>query len=193
LSECHGDLQVVDIEGTGTIPGLPCQDAARRTDRTSAASHESVVAGVSAFARAARPAWYAVPCDGTSTEEIPMNTLRGTTRVPALAVLMASLLLAACGPGPAPADEASAPLATAAVTRPGSTAAAAHAGSAVSGRDAPVPTRVARASDVAPDGVCPSQAEEPATIDGGREVTQVAEPDVPDAAPAPVPAEAGRP
>lgn len=120
-----------------------------------------------------------------------MNTLRGTTRVPAVAVLLASLLLAACGPGPAPAEEASAPLAVAADTLgSGSTAPAA---SAIPGRDVPVPTRVARASDVAPGGVCPSTADEPATIDGGREVTQVPESDVPVQDTAPVPPEASRP
>ena len=120
-----------------------------------------------------------------------MNTPCGTTRVPAVAVLMASLLLAACDPGPVPAEEASAPLADSGVTlRSGSTAA-----SAIPSRDARVPPPIARASDVAPGGACPSTAGEPAPIDGGREVTQAPEVDaaVQDAAPAPVQPEAGRP
>lgn len=125
-----------------------------------------------------------------------MTTLRGTTRVPAVAPLMASLLLAACGPGPAPAEEPSAPLAAAVDTLPpGSTVADAHAASAIPRRDAPAPTRIARASDAAPGGVCPSTAGEPAPADGGREVTQGPESDVAvqDAAPAPVQPESGRP
>ncbi len=120
-----------------------------------------------------------------------MNTPCGTTRVPAVAVLMASLLLAACDPGPAPAEEASAPLAEAVVTlQSGSTAA-----SAIPSRAARVPPPIARASEVAPGGSCPSAAAEPAPIDGGREVTQAPEPDaaVQDAAPAPVQPEASRP
>ncbi len=125
-----------------------------------------------------------------------MTTMRGTTCVPALAVLMSSLVLAACGPGPAPAEEASASLAGDAATIPsGSTAAAsARTAAVVPGRDAPVPARTARASDVAPGGVCPSAADEPAPIDGGREVTQGPEPaaTVQDAAPAPVQPESPR-
>jgi len=124
-----------------------------------------------------------------------MNTLRGTTRVPAVAVLMAGLLLAACGPDPAPTEEASAPLAADVVTlRPQSTAAAGHAAaSAILVRDVPVPTRIARASDVAPGGACPSTAAEPAPVDGGREVTQVPDSDVPVQDAAPVQPEASRP
>ncbi len=118
-----------------------------------------------------------------------MNTLRGTIRLPAVAVLMASLLLAACGPGTAPAEEANA----AVTLRSGSTAPAVRVASAIPGRDAPVPTRIARASDVAPGGVCPSRTDEPAPLDGGREVTQVPESDVPVQDAAPMQPEAGRP
>ncbi len=124
-----------------------------------------------------------------------MNAMRGTTCVPAVAVLMSSLVLAACGPGPAPAEEATALLAgDAATIQSGSTAASARTATAIPGRDAPGPTRTARASDVAPGGVCPSAADEPAPIDGGREVTQGLEPadTVQDVAPAPVQLESTR-
>lgn len=118
-----------------------------------------------------------------------MNTMRGTTRVPAVAVLVSSLALAACGPGPAPAEEATGALAgDAGIIRQASPAASAPTAAAILRRDGPAATRSARASDAAPGGLCPSSAGEPAPIDGGREVTPGPESDgaVQDAAPAPV-------
>ena len=126
-----------------------------------------------------------------------MKTMRGTTCVPAVAVLMSSLVLVACGPAPAPAEEAAAALAgDAAAIQPGSTEASARTAAANPGRDPAAPTWTARASDAAPGGVCPSPADEPAPIDGGRKVAQAPEPEgiAQDPAPVPVPPEsAGNP
>ena len=121
-----------------------------------------------------------------------MKTMHRTTCVAGAAVLMASLVLAACGAGPSPAEEAAAPLAgDAAAIESGATAASARSTAAIPVRDPAGATRTARASDAAPGGACPSPADEPAPIDGGREVTPGAEPEatVQDLAPAPVPPE----
>jgi hypothetical protein len=121
-----------------------------------------------------------------------MNAMLGTTRLPAVAVVAWSLALAACGGGPAPADDATAPPGgDAAEIHSGSIAARARAAAAVPGRDPADPTRSARAPDGAPGGACPSPADEPAPIDGGREVTPGPEfaATVQDLAPAPVPPE----
>lgn len=118
-----------------------------------------------------------------------MNMRRGTTRVPAVAVLLSSLALAACGPGPAPAEQAAGALAgDAGLLQPASPAASAPMAVAIPRRDAAAAPRNARASDVAPGGACPSSAGEPAPIDGGREVTPEPDADgaVQDVAPAPV-------
>jgi len=146
---------------------------------------------MSAFSRAARPAWYVATCDGASTEEIPMNAIRRKTCLPAVAVLMSSLVLVACGDGPALTEEASAPSGDAAATQPRASVAVARTPAASPERDRAGPTRARRTSDAAPSGACPSPADEPAPIDGGREVTPVPEPEAvgPEPAPAPVPPE----
>ncbi len=91
-----------------------------------------------------------------------------------VAVLMSGLLLAACGPAPAPAGEAGATF-TGEANEPGTTAASARTAAATEGRDAPAPTR----SAPAPGGLCPSTADEPAPVDGGREVTPAVESEAP--------------
>ena len=118
-----------------------------------------------------------------------MNAMRRKTCVLAVAVLMSSLVLAACGDGPAPTEEASALAGDAAAIQPGSRVAIARTPSASAERDPAGPTRKRRASDAAPGEVCPSPVDESAPIDGGREVTQAPEPEaiVQDLAPAPVP------
>ena len=118
-----------------------------------------------------------------------MKTMRRTSGAPAVAVLMATWVLAACGAAPAPGEETTAPLAGDAAAI--ESASGARTAAAIPGRDPAGPTRVARAPDAAPGGACPSPADEPAPIDGGREVTPGPEPEatVQDLAPAPVPPE----
>ena len=120
-----------------------------------------------------------------------MNAMRRKTCVLAVAVLMSSLVLAACGDGPAPAEEASVLAGDAAAIQPGSRVASAQTPPASAEGDPAGPTRGRRASDAAPGGVCPSPVDEPVPIDGGREVTPGPEPEaiVQDLAPAPVPPE----
>ncbi len=117
-----------------------------------------------------------------------MNAMRRKTGVLAVAVLMSSLALAACGDGPAPAEEASALAGDAAATRTDARVAVARAPAASAERDLAGPTRARRASDAASGAICPSLADEPAPIDGGREVTRGPEPEaiVQDVAPAQV-------
>lgn len=121
-----------------------------------------------------------------------MKTMRRTTCAPAVAVLMATWVLAACGAAPAPGEETTGPLAgDAAAIESAPGAASARTAAAIPGHDPAGPTRVARAPDAAPGGACPSPADEPAPIDGGREVTPGPEPEatVLDVTPAPVPPE----
>ena len=120
-----------------------------------------------------------------------MNAIRRKTCFPAVAMLMSSLVLAACGDGPALTEQASALSGDTAATQPGARVAVARTPAASPERDRAGPTRASRASDAAPGGACPSPADEPAPIDGGREVTPGPEPEAvgPDPAPAPVPPE----
>ena len=120
-----------------------------------------------------------------------MNAMHRKTCIPAVAVLISSLVLAACGDGPAPNEVATALAGDAAAIQRGSTAAITRTPAASAERDPAGPTRIARAPDATPGRVCPSPADEPAPIDGGREVTQGPEPEatVQDLAPAPVPRE----
>jgi hypothetical protein len=115
-----------------------------------------------------------------------MNTMLGTTRAPVVAVLLSSLL-AACGVGPT--EDAAAPSGGDVLAiEPGSTPAIARTTAAAAERDPAGPARTARGSGAAPGGACPSPADEPAPIDGGREVTAGPETEavVQDLAPAPV-------
>ncbi|MEP6502857.1 MAG: hypothetical protein ABJD97_05985 [Betaproteobacteria bacterium] len=120
-----------------------------------------------------------------------MNAMHRKTGVPAVAVLISGLVLAACGDGPAPNEVAAAVAGDAAAIQRGSTAAIARTPVASAERDAAAPTRIARAPDATPGGACPAPVDEPAPIDGGREITQGPEPEaaVEELAPAPGPRE----
>jgi len=117
-----------------------------------------------------------------------MNAISRKTCFLAVAVLVSSLVLVACGDGPALTEEASALSGDDAAPRPGARVAVARTPAASPERDRAGPTRARRASDVAPGGACPAPPDEPAPIDGGREVTPGPEPEAtsPDPAPAPV-------
>ena len=119
-----------------------------------------------------------------------MNAMRRQTRALDVALLMASLLLVACGDGPAPAGEASALADDAAAIQAGAAMAIARTPAASADRAGSAPARAARASDAAAGMACPSPPAEPAASDAGRELMQAADPDavVPEPEPEPVPA-----
>lgn len=116
-----------------------------------------------------------------------MNAMHRKTCIPAVALLVASLALAACGDGPGPNEVAAGPAGDAAAIQRGSTAAIARTPVASAEHGPAGPTRIARATGATPSGGCPAPADEPAPIDGGREVMQGPEPEatVQDLAPAP--------